>query len=102
VVTGALSIVAPFFTVLTGTLGALGLAGWAAARRREGRSAASLRSPRQATGLVAVGAGAGVYLAAPAPFDPFRALLLALGLSVLWWAERGGRARGLSAKGRPA
>jgi hypothetical protein len=57
-VTGGLSVVAPFFSMLTGTLVALGLAGWAAAPRRRGDPRPTLRAPGRVAGLLALGAGA--------------------------------------------
>jgi len=95
-VTGALSVVAPFFTVLTGTLAALGVAGWTAVRRREGGVVRSLRAPGRAVGVLALGVGGGLYLDTPTPLVPFRALLLGIGLAALWYGERGLRMRGVA------
>ncbi|HXY47444.1 MAG TPA: hypothetical protein VEK13_06080 [Thermoplasmata archaeon] len=93
-VAGALSLVAPFLTALTGTLGALAVASWA-----------MVQTPRRSAGrrylaqgwiapLSILSAGTIVFLVPLRELDPFRALLLALSLVPLWWSERPLRSRG--------
>jgi len=92
VVAGALSVVVPTFDVLTATLVALALAGWASLHRREGRR------PGRPTGPVAVytasfavlATAVAVFFEAPGPWAPWRALVLGLGVVPLWAVERRG------------
>jgi hypothetical protein len=90
VISGGLAITVPFLAVLTGTLAALALASWAVGRPRgaPGRRLFRRRSGGWAAAAVAVGAV--LYLDPPGPFAPFRALALALALTLLWMEERGG------------
>lgn len=85
-VVGALSIVAPSLTILVATLASLAVAGWASTVRTDGRYV-ELRGPR-IVGLVSVGAGVVAYVGAPPGTVSFRGLALALGIAVLWLAER--------------
>ena len=92
VVAGALSVVAPTFDVLTETLVALALAGWASLHRRAGRP---FRLTRTAPGPYVVAfallAVAGVvFLDAAGSIAAWRALVLGLGLVPLWLVERRG------------
>jgi hypothetical protein len=90
VVAGALSVVAPMFDLLTATLAALALAGWAALHRRDGRP--SGLSPRwwapYTLPFALLGAATVVFVDPPGPAGPCRALLLGLGLVPLWVLER--------------
>jgi hypothetical protein len=88
VVVGALSLVAGQLCVLSGTLAALAIAGWASLRYREGRPGGWVGSGTRWAALTAVAAGAVVYLDPPPPLAPLRALLLGLGLVPLWVVER--------------
>jgi len=87
-VSAALSLVGPYLTSLTGTLGALALAGWVASRAGpDGRPRAPLG---WAAGLALGGLALGAvgYLAPPAALLRFRAVLLAVALVPLWWTTR--------------
>ncbi len=82
-VSGALALADATLAPLTGALAALALAGWVSARvgpRRAPNPAFRTGAP-----LVALGLGAVLFFAAPAPFVPARALLLALAGIPLWW-----------------
>jgi len=103
VVAGALSVIAPTFDVLTATLVALALAGWASVHRRgAGRS----RSLTGSFGVYAVpfallGAAAVVFLDPPAPLGSWRAFPLGLGVMPLWAAERSRSSSGGRPRRRP-
>ncbi|MGB6500956.1 MAG: hypothetical protein WBG19_06125 [Thermoplasmata archaeon] len=90
-ITGALAVILPFLSVLTGTLAALAVAGWALGRGRAYPRPSWFR--HRIGGAVACGVGAAtlLYLAPPASLGPFRALLLALALALFWVEESLGR-----------
>jgi len=90
VVTGALSLVAPRFAVLTATLVALALAGWTSRRRRAGSEHGERRLTGRVDGpaLAALAAAAGIFAYPPTGFAPWRALVLGLAVVPLWWVER--------------
>ncbi len=87
-VAGALSLVAPTLTVLTGTLAALAIAGWASLRYREGRPRRWAGSSARWLTLAAAATGALVYLDPPGLMAPFRGLVIGIGLVPLWAGER--------------
>jgi hypothetical protein len=90
VVAGALSVIAPTFDVLTATLVALALAGWASVHRREAGRPRPLTASFEvyAVPFALLGGAAVVFLDPPGPVVPWRALLLGLGVVPLWTAER--------------
>jgi hypothetical protein len=92
VVSGALAVVVPGFDILTATLVALALAGWASIHRRERRTATPLGPSlrRFAAPFAVLAVGVGVYVEPPAPVAVWRALLLGLGVVPLWLIERSG------------
>jgi hypothetical protein len=87
-VSGALSLVAPALSDLTGALAALAWAGWMSGAA--GRALPLLRIVLgEARGAIVAGAGGAlVFLFGPAGLAPFRALLLGLSLVPLWWVAR--------------
>jgi len=95
VVSGALSLLVPGLTILTATLVALAVAGWASLRGRDGRGPPERRREieRYAPPLAVLAAAAVLFLEPPAPAEPWRALLLGLGVVPLWMAERRGPGR---------
>lgn len=96
IITGALSVIAPFLTALTETLVTLALAAWVAVlRRQNARWRDTLRSGRMvALGALGLG-GACFLLPTPVP-GVFHGLVLPVALVPLWLVERG-RPRGLPA-----
>jgi len=90
VVSGALSLLAPAFDGLTLALVALALAGWASLHRRGGSGGGRLRGSvgAYAVPFALLAAVVVVFVAAPAPLGPTRALFLALGVVPLWVVER--------------
>lgn len=93
VVSGALSIVAPVFDALTATLVALAVAAWASVHRRG--STPLVRSVRAVGSAFALlGVGVVVFVDAPPPTGPWRALLLGFAVVPLWAVEQRPRARG--------
>lgn len=93
VVVGGLSVVLPAFDILTATLAALAVAGWASLHRRERPPLSGVERPARehAVAFAVLGAAAVAFLDPPGPFGPWRALGLGLGLVPLWVAERGSR-----------
>lgn len=95
VVTGGLSVVRPAFDVLTVTLVALALAGWAS--RHRGAAAHPGPRPRHPVGyavaFVLLGMAGLMFFDPPGPVVPLRALLLGLGVVPLWAVERRAGAR---------
>lgn len=87
VVSGALSVVVPLFDVLTATLVALAVAGWAAVHRR-GSSSLGGSVWTYAGALSVLGASAAVFVDAPPPTAPWRAFLLGLAVVPLWAVEQ--------------
>jgi hypothetical protein len=87
VISGSLAIVLPYLTVLTGTLAALAVAAWAAEARRDPRGAFGRRRPAGWAVVAAVGGAGLLYLVPPETIAPFRSLLLALALVLLWAVE---------------
>lgn len=87
-VSGLLSLVGPYLASLTGTLAALALAGWVAARARSGRPSPSPWGWPCCLALGALAAGALLFLAPPSALVRFRALPLAGALVPLWWTSR--------------
>jgi len=86
-VSGALSLAAPFLIALTGALAALAIAGWSARLRRTGPFRAGLLRPIVA--LAILGSVTVIFLFPPTALDAARGLILALGLLPLWAVERG-------------
>ena len=90
VVVGALSVLVPDFDLLTATLVALALAGWASAHRRAAHS--RRRSGRAPAGYALafgmLAAVAVVFAHPPSELGPWRALVLGLGVVPLWSVER--------------
>jgi len=95
VVVGALSVVVPGFGVLTATLVALALVGWASVHRRGARSLrrSGPASAAYVVAFVVLGATTAAYLDPPPALLPWRALLLGLGIVPLWSIERRGPPR---------
>lgn len=103
VVTGALSVVAPTFDLLTLTLATLALAGWASLHRRAtdrprrlGPGAGAFAVP-----FAVLSAALVLFVAPPPPLAPWRALLVGLGVVPLWVTERHGHGPGRPPPGRP-
>jgi hypothetical protein len=93
-ITGALSVVAPFLTALSATLVVLAMAGWVALLRKErptGRGA--VRSSRWIA-LAALVLGATLFLFPALVPGALHGLVLPVALVPLWLVERG-RPRGL-------
>jgi hypothetical protein len=90
VIAGALSVLAPGLDLLVAAMVALGCAGWASLHRRAGcRTGFGRRGPLALLlALGCLGGGAAVFLDAPAPLRPWRALALGLALVPLWAIER--------------
>lgn len=88
VVSGALSVVEPFLTALTGTLAALALAGWITLLRQRGAGLAELGRPGTAVALSVLVGGTTIFFLAPGPLTILRGLVLGLALAPLWLAER--------------
>ena len=88
-VSGALSLAAPFLIALTGALAALAIAGWSARLRRTGPFRAGLLRPRPIVALAILGSVTVIFLFPPTALDAARGLILALGLLPLWAVERG-------------
>jgi hypothetical protein len=93
IVSGALSLIAPFLVALTGALAALALAGWISRQRHRGTSRRDLVRVRTIVASSFLALGVGVFLASPPALLPFRGLVLAAGLLPLWATERGRSAR---------
>ena len=87
-VSGALSLAAPFLDALTGALAALAVAGWLSALRRRRSSSGEWLQLTPLAAISTLGLAAGLFLFAPGAVAPFRGLLLALGLLPLWLVER--------------
>jgi len=88
-VSGPLSLLAPYLASLTGALAALALAEWVARRWGTGPAAPRRRirvGEGAALGCLAVGGG--LFLGEATALGPGRGLLLALTLIPLWWAGR--------------
>lgn len=89
VISGALSVAAPYLTPLTVVLDALAVAGWAAGRShdRDGliRGLGSFRG----TGILIAAAGATAFVLLTGPLSAARGLALALSFVPLWLWERG-------------
>jgi hypothetical protein len=90
VVAGALSVVVPEFSVLTATLVALALAGWASLRRRGPPVLGWVRARfgPYALSFGALAAAAGLYVDPSGPIGLWRSLVLGLGVVPLWVVER--------------
>ncbi len=88
-VSGSLSLLAPYLASLTGALAALALAGWAVRRSAHlrGGPGASL-GVAEGFGLGALALGGALFLAGPTPFLSVRGLVLAVSLLPLWAAAR--------------
>lgn len=95
VVVGGLSVVLPGFDVLTATLVALAVAGWASVHRRGARPLGGTRTPPVAYALAfaVLGMAAVAFVDPPPALAPWRALLLGLGVVPLWSIERRGPPR---------
>lgn len=93
-VAGALSLIAPFLTALTGTLGALSVASWVMVQAPRGFAGPRYLAPSRIAPLSVLGAGAFVFLVPPRELVPFRALAFALSLVPLWWSVRPSRRKG--------
>jgi hypothetical protein len=87
-VTGVLSLLAPFLVALTGTLIALAVAGWCSSRRQDGTNLRSLGRPDRASALAALGLIEVLSLSPAVPWAAFRGLVMAAGILPLWWVER--------------
>lgn len=87
VVAGAVALLAPGLTMLTGALVALAVAGWASLHRpASGRRPTSIAYLPPFAILAVAG---GVFLDPTAPLGSGRALLLGLSVVPLWVVERG-------------
>lgn len=90
IMAGALAAFAPVLSMLTATLVALAVAGWAALRHQEGVDRPT-RSGAPATYVLpfsSLGAAGVLFLDPGSPLGRWRALVLALGLLPLWAVER--------------
>lgn len=101
IISGAIALVVPMFTMLTVVLATLALAGWASLRHRKRRDPVR---PAAVGLLLAVGlfaAAVALFLEPPPLVAPARSLLLGLGLVPLWVRERtGGSAPPAGREGR--
>jgi len=88
VVSGALSLIAPYLTALTGALAALAVAGWISTLRRRSIGATELLRPALLGSLAGLAIGVGIFLFAAPPLGTARGLLLALTLVPIWLLER--------------
>jgi hypothetical protein len=88
VITGALAVVAPSLSALTGVLAALAIAGWVTQQRREGQGGMNPRRHRRWAALGVLALGAVVYFAPPVGGEPLRGLVLGAALVPLWVVER--------------
>jgi hypothetical protein len=87
-ITGALSVVAPFLTALSVTLVVLAMAGWVATLRKQRSGGRSIVPSRRWAALATLAAGAVLFLIpAPVP-EAFHGLVLPLSLVPLWLVER--------------
>jgi hypothetical protein len=93
-ISGALSVVAPFLTALTVTLVALAVAGWVALLRQRRFPARDLVHPSRLAALATLASGATFFLLPVSFTVDLRGLALATTLVPLWLVERG-RPRGL-------
>jgi len=95
-ITGALSVVAPFLTALTETLVVLAIAGWVALLRRQGSTWRAVVRSGRTVALAALGLGGLFFLLPSLVPGALHGLVLPLTLVPLWLVERG-RPRGLPA-----
>jgi hypothetical protein len=99
-ITGGLSVVAPFLTALSVTLVVLALAGWVVLLRKEHSIGRSAATSRRWTALGALVLG-GVLFLFPAPVPrALHGLVLPVALVPLWLVERG-RTGGLTSPRDP-
>jgi hypothetical protein len=87
IVVGALSVVAPYLTVLTATLALLAVAGWAVERRSSPRAAPAHH--RTGVGLGVLTVASALFLDASPALREVRGLVLGLGVAGFWAAVRG-------------
>jgi hypothetical protein len=95
VVAGALGVVVPSLDLLTLTLVALAVAGWASHHRRPPDPMRPVARPLGAYlgSFVVLAVGTVAFFDAPGPVAPWRGLLLGLTAVPLWVVERGRAAR---------
>ena len=91
IVTGGLSLLAPFLVALVEALAALAVASWAMVVAEDRAAGPAPRSRRRAMALAILVLGASGFLLAPSAAAPFRGILLALTLVPLWAVERRAR-----------
>lgn len=100
-ITGALSVVAPFLAALSVTLVVLSLSGWVALLRRERSSGRGVLTSGRSAALVPLALGATLFLfPAPVP-GGFHGLVLPVALVPLWLVERERPAGPLSSRAGP-
>ncbi|MGP8072015.1 MAG: hypothetical protein ACLPZM_02665 [Thermoplasmata archaeon] len=88
-VSGALSLVAPYLASLTGALGALSVAGWVARRGTGARTGGQPSlDPREWMAIGCLALGGGAFLFGPPLIATVRGLVLALSLVPLWAVGR--------------
>jgi len=87
IIAGGLAVLLPSFDILTATLVALGVAGWASIHRR-GNGGGARPSGTHLLGFALLGAAVVNFFDPPGALGPWRALLLGLGLVPLWVVER--------------
>lgn len=88
-VTGALSVVAPFLTALSVTLVVLAMAGWVVLLRKERSSGRGAAPATRWAALATLVPGAALFLL-PAPVPPaLHGLVLPVALVPLWLVEKG-------------
>jgi hypothetical protein len=95
VLSGALSLLAPFLIALTGTLVALSVAGWCSRMGRDPRPLRAAIRPDRGAALVAIALAVAFSLSTVGESSPFRGLALGLGAVPLAWVEHR-RATGVS------
>jgi ABC-type spermidine/putrescine transport system permease subunit I len=87
-VSGALSVVAPPLSALTGALSVLAVAGWLALTRPTRATFRRTFARAPSVAFVCLAIGAGVFLGASGADERYRGLILGLSLVPLWAVSR--------------